>query len=541
MNHLTPIDMNGIRINSLGDPVDPQDAVTKQYADSLRLGSLAASKPAKVTPPVFSEMESGWINWYGGSIAFDTTNKISGDASLRVDIDAAQSFSGARLTQGPTDFSRSSLKIRFKFQSWTTLTHASLLLFTDTGLTTGYALNIRNFFATPADNEWIEVTFPRSAFEAIDANPDWRTVRDVFLRLDASSNTSFWVDEMSFVPDAPRPLVTISFDDGWDDTMIGAAYMDRYGYRGTAFIVPDDLGTTGFLTEDQLDTLSDRGWGIGGHWNANLGTLNPTELDDALKSVRGWLVNKGYRGADDFAYPNGYYNDAIKAATMRYFATARTIDGMNQPTGYIVEDKVNSRTISNLNTVAEIQGWIDSAIASNEWLILNFHQLVTTPTQDIEYSIAGFEDIIDYLNAKSVAVMPYHEVIALAAKEQLAKRTIQVKVFADDGTVTTGDGKAIFAIPDDMNGLELVSAQAYVTTVSSSGTVTVQIRNVTRSTDMLSTPITIDANETTSYTAATPSVVNTAQDFIATGNLIAIDVDGAGTGARGLGVILRFA
>jgi hypothetical protein len=116
----------------------------------------------------------------------------------------------------------------------------------------------------------------------------------------------------------------------------------------------------------------------------------------------------------------------------------------------------------------------------------------------------------------------------------------EIKVFSDTQTVETGDGKFIFAIPSDLDGLRLVDADAYVTTVSSSGTPTVQIRNVTDSVDILSTRITIDASEFTSYTAATPPVINTANDDVATGDRIAIDVDVAGTGARGLGVILRF-
>jgi hypothetical protein len=116
----------------------------------------------------------------------------------------------------------------------------------------------------------------------------------------------------------------------------------------------------------------------------------------------------------------------------------------------------------------------------------------------------------------------------------------EIKVFSDAQTVATGDGKFIFAIPSDLDGLRLVDADAYVTTVSSSGNPTIQIRNVTDSQDMLSTRITIDASEFTSFTAATAPVINTTYDDVVTGDRIAIDVDVAGTGAKGLGVILRF-
>ena len=122
----------------------------------------------------------------------------------------------------------------------------------------------------------------------------------------------------------------------------------------------------------------------------------------------------------------------------------------------------------------------------------------------------------------------------------LGKRVIQVKVIDDATTLTTGDGKVIFLVPQELNGYNLVGANAFVTTVSSSGTPTVQIRNVTDAVDMLSTRITIDASEYTSYTAAAAAVVNATYDDVATGDRLAVDVDVAGTGAKGLGIVLTF-
>lgn len=123
----------------------------------------------------------------------------------------------------------------------------------------------------------------------------------------------------------------------------------------------------------------------------------------------------------------------------------------------------------------------------------------------------------------------------------------EIKVFPDDGMVpdpapivTVGDGKFIFVVPFELNEYFLHDAQAFVTTASSSGDLLIQIRNVTDGVDMLSTRITIEANEFTSYAATVDSVINYANDFVITGDRIAIDVDAAGTGAKGLGVILRF-
>lgn len=122
-----------------------------------------------------------------------------------------------------------------------------------------------------------------------------------------------------------------------------------------------------------------------------------------------------------------------------------------------------------------------------------------------------------------------------------AKRTVELLVTDPNGdAITTGDGKTFFCVPLDMNGQDLVAVAAAVTTVSSSGTPTIQIRNVTQAADMLTTRITIDANENTSYTAATPPVIDTSNDDVATGDLIAVDLDVAGTGAKGLIVLMTF-
>ena len=124
----------------------------------------------------------------------------------------------------------------------------------------------------------------------------------------------------------------------------------------------------------------------------------------------------------------------------------------------------------------------------------------------------------------------------------------EIKVFADrdalDGNlpdeaivVSTGDGKFVFAIPHDLDQAEMVHAAAFV---SLAGAVTVQVRNVTQAADYLTTALTIDSGETTSYTAATPVVID--DDLLADkGDLIRIDVDAADGTAEGLGVMLQFA
>lgn len=107
-------------------------------------------------------------------------------------------------------------------------------------------------------------------------------------------------------------------------------------------------------------------------------------------------------------------------------------------------------------------------------------------------------------------------------------------------SLSTGDGKAYFPIPVALNGMNLVNVEGALTAVSTSGIPTIQVANVTDTVDMLSTKLTIDANELNSSTAATPVVIDGTNDDVATGDLLRIDCDVAGTGAKGLMVILTF-
>jgi hypothetical protein len=117
--------------------------------------------------------------------------------------------------------------------------------------------------------------------------------------------------------------------------------------------------------------------------------------------------------------------------------------------------------------------------------------------------------------------------------------------------LTTGDGKCYIPIHPDFNGWLVVSVSAHVgAAVSSSGAVNVDIdvcgavaTGVSCSgtnRDLLSTNITIDQNEDGTETAAAAAAIDTANDDLATGEWIRINVDGAGTGTQGLYVTLGF-
>jgi len=127
------------------------------------------------------------------------------------------------------------------------------------------------------------------------------------------------------------------------------------------------------------------------------------------------------------------------------------------------------------------------------------------------------------------------------AGSDFGKTVVSILVSDPNGdAITTGDGKAYWRVPATLDGFNLVDVEMAVTTASTSGTPTVQIHNVTDTADMLSTSLTIDANETDSSTAATAAVINTSTDDVTTADMLRIDIDTAGTGTKGLMVELTF-
>lgn len=124
------------------------------------------------------------------------------------------------------------------------------------------------------------------------------------------------------------------------------------------------------------------------------------------------------------------------------------------------------------------------------------------------------------------------------------KTTVQLTSFAIATDQSTGDGKVGFEVLPELDGMNLVEVRASVDTAGTTGTSDVQIRRVRSGTpaDMLTTKLTVDSGETSSSTAATPAVIDAANDDVATGDMIYIDQDAVQTTkAKGGHISLSFA
>jgi hypothetical protein len=121
--------------------------------------------------------------------------------------------------------------------------------------------------------------------------------------------------------------------------------------------------------------------------------------------------------------------------------------------------------------------------------------------------------------------------------------TITILVTDPNGdAITTGNGKTYYPVPAALNGKFLVDARAVLDTAGTGGGFLCQLRRKRSGSDvdMLSTRISIESGENDSLDAAAQPVVDDANDGVATGDRIYIDVDGVPTGGKGLVVEMTF-
>lgn len=119
----------------------------------------------------------------------------------------------------------------------------------------------------------------------------------------------------------------------------------------------------------------------------------------------------------------------------------------------------------------------------------------------------------------------------LATDQNVLPAEIGVAASDETTAITVGTGKVTFRMPFAMT---VTAVRASLTTASSSGAPTIDINE--NGTTILSTKLTIDANEKTSTTAAAAAVISDAS--LADDAEITIDIDVAGTGATGVKVWL---
>ncbi len=262
--------------------------------------------------------------------------------------------------------------------------------------------------------------------QAAPASADWTTYQtDFTVPAGVQSLTVFHlisqvgiltIDNVS-LRKAPEPLpfasgmVSLDFDDGWATAYDNALpILASAGFKSTQYIVTANLHSTepDYLTVGQIQHLQTLGHDIQSHsrTHPHLPALTPSQMADEIAGSKVDLAAIGVT-ASVLSYPYGEYNSAVISATRDAgYLGART--ATTADSGFNGRDtdrfKLKTQSVENSTTLAQVQDWINTAVASKTWLILVFHQI---DNSGLQYSTTPdrLQQIVDYLKNNSVGVV----------------------------------------------------------------------------------------------------------------------------------------
>jgi peptidoglycan/xylan/chitin deacetylase (PgdA/CDA1 family) len=181
-------------------------------------------------------------------------------------------------------------------------------------------------------------------------------------------------------PSVPQDtIVSLTFDDGVADNFVSAAVLTQHGLNATWYVPSGLVGTPGYMTWDQLETLRADGHEIGGHSldHINIDGLDAQELRRQVCDDRQVLQERGFEPLS-FAYPYGGYDEAARAMVQECgYLSARTIGA--GPDSVPPADPFRLRAypyIVSDTSFSKLQRYVaGTRKEGGGWLILIFHHV----------------------------------------------------------------------------------------------------------------------------------------------------------------------
>jgi len=159
--------------------------------------------------------------------------------------------------------------------------------------------------------------------------------------LDALAATGLEVGTLD--ADGAPPELQLSFDDGGKSALLAAEALERRGWRGHFFVTTGRLGTSGFLSADELRELSERGHLIGSHSHSHptyMGRLTDEQLDRQWTRSRTVIAEILGTPPRTASVPGGYLSRAVIAAAG---AAGYELLFTSEPTGRVLQREIEVR------------------------------------------------------------------------------------------------------------------------------------------------------------------------------------------------------
>lgn len=349
-----------------------------------------------------------WLDYYDEGDSIRVANGSS------VTTRKAKERAGTYLKTGiwKWDIENKSVSFRVSVSDWNEVEVVSLILGNGIKLEKSATFDIENRFVNAPNNEWVDVVVPKSAW-IIDGEVEWDKIDTILFVIADKGNKRVSAKithiETDVIADNTVGQVSITFDDGYADTKVGADILAKFGYAGTAFIDTDKIGQPGYLTKSQLIEMQLMGWDFGGHNIGKLSNMDSTHLTTHLDQTKGYLDQFG--GSKIYALPNGERNQHIIDKIQKDFPYVFNIDGMANYATHLHRVNINRFSVDNVTRVSLAKKWVDAAKNGREWVIINFHTLSDAMDKPEDWSAEDLTELLQYIKLQNIPVVPVSQVI----------------------------------------------------------------------------------------------------------------------------------
>lgn len=371
---------------------------------------------------VLAEFEEGhpFLNWFPtGSVSTDDSVRRFGASSMRLATDGDGTPVAAEYAlPHAVSLEEAFLRLWVRVREPAALSRLRVQVTSD-GWESFVSYSLESRVIETDAGRWLRV--PTSAMDAtVHGEPDLDLIDRIRIRVDGrgGSPVAVHVDRLVLVRRADAGAVSIAFDDGWASQYERAfPIMERFGFRGTAFVVPYLVGAERYMTEAMIADLYAAGWDVAGHYHPSLEGREDPELGHILRDVHAYLKDRGWkRGSKLFAYPQGYFDGPVLVpAVARHFQAARTVVPGLEPLPVADPMRLRSLEVHPDTTEAEIEAALSAAERERAWLILVFHRFADQTVYDTEITPAAFERTLDRVAASGLPVLPMSEVLQIGA------------------------------------------------------------------------------------------------------------------------------
>jgi peptidoglycan/xylan/chitin deacetylase (PgdA/CDA1 family) len=226
------------------------------------------------------------------------------------------------------------------------------------------------------------------------------------------------IDDVSFTPGSggglDRALVSFTFDDGWESaaTTVGPMF-DARGYDATFYINSGFLDGSPYMSTAQLLGLHGNGHEIASHTvnHVDLTLMSIPEAQAAMQDDRDALEAIIEEPVPNFASPFGAFNPQVLTEIQAIYGSHRTVfEGLNTvDTTDVYQLRV--RNVLNTTSTATVAGWIADAQAADAWLILLYHNIITSP-DTYDTTPTELSQHLDAAQAAGIAVATVADALA---------------------------------------------------------------------------------------------------------------------------------